>query len=111
MKTDVAAGRTIQIGYWAFEALDRVELDVQGVDVTHPSCNLAYRKEVFERAGGFDGWFVTAEDIDLNLRAVRGGAELAYREEAVVYHRARDTFTGFFRQAYWNGYGRKQLTM
>lgn len=108
---DVVAGRTIQIGYWAFESLDRVELDVQGVDVTWPSCNLAYRRDAFERAGGFDPWFVTAEDIDLNLRAVRSGATMAHREEAVVYHRARDTFTGFFKQAFWNGYGRKQLTL
>lgn len=109
---DVVAGRTIQIGYWAFESLDRVELDVKGVDVTYPSCNLAYRRGTFDKAGGFDPWFVTAEDIDLNLRAVRdASASLAYREEAVVYHRARDTFTGFFRQAFWNGYGRKQLTL
>jgi hypothetical protein len=27
-----------------------------------------------------------------------------------VYARARDSVTGFLRQAYWNGYGRKQLT-
>ncbi|HLE97228.1 MAG TPA: glycosyltransferase, partial [Candidatus Thermoplasmatota archaeon] len=108
---DVVAGRTIQIGYWAFQSLDRVELDVHGVDVSYPSCNLAYRRTAFEKAGGFDDWFVTAEDIDLNLRAVERGASLGYREEAIVYHRARDTFAGFFRQAFWNGYGRKQLTL
>jgi glycosyltransferase involved in cell wall biosynthesis len=108
---DVAAGKTIQIGYWAFESLNRVELDHQGYDVTFPSCNLAYWKTTFEKAGGFDDAFHTAEDIDLNFRAVDIGATIAYNEHAIVYHRARDTVTKFLKQAYWNGYGRKQLTL
>jgi hypothetical protein len=28
-----------------------------------------------------------------------------------MYHRTRGTFFGFIKQAFWNGYGRKQLTM
>jgi glycosyltransferase involved in cell wall biosynthesis len=108
---DVAAGRTIQIGYWAFESLNRVELEHQGYDVTFPSCNLAYWKQTFEKAGGFDDSFHTAEDIDLNYRAVDIGATLRYNGDAIVYHRARDTITKFLKQAYWNGYGRKQLTL
>ncbi|HWG89447.1 MAG TPA: glycosyltransferase [Candidatus Thermoplasmatota archaeon] len=111
MKTDVAAGRTIQIGYWAFESLHRVELRHKGSDVTHPSCNLAYWKDLFDGVGGFDPTFHTAEDIDLNYRAVDRGAVIGYTDQAIVYHRARDTFGKFFKQAYWNGYGRKQLTM
>ena len=109
--SDVAAGRTIQIGYWAFEALARVELDHRGFDVTYPSCNLAYWKPIFEKVSGFDERFITAEDIDLNYRAVDAGAKLAPNEDAIVYHRARDTITKFLKQAYWNGYGRKQLTL
>jgi hypothetical protein len=31
--------------------------------------------------------------------------------DALVYAQARDSITGFLRQAYWNGYGRKQLTL
>lgn len=108
---DIAAGRTVQIGYWAFEALHRVELDHRGHDVTHPSCNLAYWKPLFEKVGGFDEAFITAEDIDLNYRAVDVGARLVANEHAIVYHRARDTITKFLTQAYWNGYGRKQLTL
>lgn len=109
--SDVAAGKTIQIGYWAFESLNRVELEHQGYDVTYPSCNLAYWKQTFEKTGGFDDTFYTAEDIDLNFRAVDIGAPLVYNEDAIVYHRARDTVTKFLKQAYWNGYGRKQLTL
>ena len=108
---DVVAGRSIAIGYRPFEELERVELDYKGYDVTYPSCNLLYGKSLFEKIGGFDPWFITAEDIDLNIRAVRAGAKLVYNPRAIVYHKTRDTFMGFFKQAFWNGYGRKQLTM
>lgn len=108
---DVASGRTLEIGYWAFENLHRVELVIEGVDVTYPSCNLAYTVDAFEEAGGFDDWFHTAEDIDLNYRAVQADLTFAQADEAIVYHRARDSISGFLEQAYWNGYGRKQLTL
>src|SRR5947208_7120566 len=82
---DIVAGRTIQIGYRPFEELERVELIVQGPDVTYPSSNLAYRKAVLNEIGGFDEWFVTAEDIDLNIRAVRAGHPIVLRADAIVY--------------------------
>ena len=107
----IVAGRTLQIGYRPFEELERVELIVRGTDVTYPSSNLAYQKAVFDEIGGFDEWFVTAEDIDLNIRAVRAGHSIGYRSNAVVYHRTRDSIFDFLRQALWNGAGRKQLTM
>lgn len=106
----VVAGRTLLTGYWAFTKLHRVELPHRGQDTTWPSCNLAYPRPLFERLGGFDGGFVTAEDIDLNYRAVEAGARIVHAPDAIVYARARDSVGGFLRQAYWNGYGRKQLT-
>jgi len=108
---DVVAGRTIQIGYGPFEDLERVELIVGGSDVTHPSSNLAYRRQVLDEIGGFDEWFFTAEDIDLNIRAVRAGHPIAFRTDAIVYHRTRGSVHDFLRQAFWNGAGRKQLTL
>lgn len=106
----VVAGQTILTGYWAFTKLHRIELPHQGQDTTWPSCNLAYPRALFERLGGFDAGFVTAEDIDLNFRAVQAGARIECEPGAIVYARARDSIGGFLRQAYWNGYGRKQLT-
>ncbi len=108
---DVVAGKTIYIGYGPWERLERVELFYKGFDVTYPSCNLAYKKELFQKIGGFDTWFVTAEDIDLNIRAVDMGAKFVHNENAIVYHRTRDSFYSFAKQAFWNGYGRKQLTL
>ncbi len=108
---DVVAGKTINIGYQPFEDLERVELMYKGFDITFPSNNLAYRKSLFDRIGGFDDRFITAEDIDLNLRAVEAGATIHYEKEAIMYHRARPTFYKFYEQAFWNGVGRKQLTL
>jgi glycosyltransferase involved in cell wall biosynthesis len=110
-RTSIAAGVTQQVGYAPWESLARVELEHRGFDVTHPSCNLAYEKEVFDRLGGFDPWFHTAEDIDLNYRAVDAGHEIVEVREAVVFHKTRSTVRKFLQQAFWNGYGRKQLTL
>ncbi len=108
---DVVAGKTINIGYHAFEDLDRVELYHRGVDVSHPSASMAWKRQVIDDIGGFDPWFVTAEDIDVNLRAVEKGYRLGVNLDAIVYHRTKGSFKGFFKQAFWNGWGRKQLTM
>ncbi len=104
------AGKSVVEGPRAFAQLERVELLQGGTDVTYPSCNLGYRRELFQRLGGFDGRFITAEDIDLNLRAVRAGAALLYVPEALIHHHVRETVMRFLLQAFWNGYGRKQLT-
>ncbi len=110
-RSTVVAGKTILIGFHAFEDLERVELIYKGYDITFPTSNLGYDKTFFQSIGGFDEWFITAEDIDLNLRAVDAGAGIAYREDCVVYHRTRSSFYKFFKQAFWNGAGRKQLTL
>lgn len=109
-RSDVVAGRTEPIGRVRYGALERIELYQKGSDVTYPSCNLIYPRALFERLGGFDPRFITAEDIDLNLRAVRTGGSIHYAPEAIVYHQMRTTFIRFLYQAFWNGYGRKQLT-
>ncbi len=108
---DIVAGKTINIGYHAFEDLERVELHHRGFDVSYPSASMAWRRAVLEAVKGFDEWFITAEDIDLNFRAVSEGFTLGYCPDAIVYHRTKGSFRGFFKQAFWNGWGRKQLTM
>lgn len=108
---DIVAGKTINIGYHAFEDLERVELHHRGFDVSYPSASMAWRRNVLDSVSGFDEWFITAEDIDLNFRAVSNGFTLGYNPDAIVYHRTKGSFRGFFNQAFWNGWGRKQLTM
>ncbi len=108
---DVVAGREVRLGYDGFTSLKRVGMLFNGVDITYPSVNLAYRKSAFEAIEGFDPWFKEAEEVDLNYRAVEAGYRLVYHPTAIVYHNARSTFIGFFRQSFWYGFGRKELTL
>lgn len=108
---DVVAGREVRLGYHGFISLKRVGMLFNGVDITFPSVNLAYRKSAFEAIEGFDPWFKEAEEVDLNYRAVEAGYRLVYHPTAIVYHNARSSFTGFFKQSFWYGFGRKELTL
>jgi glycosyltransferase involved in cell wall biosynthesis len=110
-QNDIVAGKTINIGYHAFEDLERVELFHNGVDISYPSASMVWKKKVLDDVVGFDPWFVTAEDIDLNYRAVSKGYKFAHNPDAIVHHRTKGSFRGFLKQAFWNGWGRKQLTM
>ena len=107
---DVVAGKTIDVGPFQ-NIIKRVEMRYKGYDITYPSCNLAYKKELFEKIGGFDTRFVTAEDIDLNLRAVDAGAKIGYNENAIIYRRTAENIFSLMRQSFWYGYGRKQLAL
>jgi GT2 family glycosyltransferase len=49
--------------------------------------------------------------VDLNFRAVDADYKLVYWPKAIVYHRARESFVGFFKQSFWYGFGRKELTL
>ncbi len=108
---EIVAGKTILTGNKKFAELDRVKLYYKNVDLTFPSCNLGYKKSLFLKIGGFDPVFITAEDIDLNFRAVDENKKLYYDERAIVYNKTRDNYISFYKQAFWNGYGRKQLTL
>ena len=57
-----------------------------------PGCNMAFRREVSERIGGFDTRFgpgsriPAAEDADFIYRAYKAGFKLAYSPDVLVYH-------------------------
>ncbi len=110
-KYDVVGGKITNFGYQPFVELGRVEIYFKGYDMSLPSCNLAFKREVLEDIGGFDPAFITAEDMDLNIRAVKAGYSIRYNDRAIVYHHARSTLFTFIKQAFWNGVGRKQLGM
>lgn len=50
------------------------------------TANIAYRRELLERLGGFDERMRRGEDTDLGQRAVSAGARTAYDPDAVVVH-------------------------
>ena len=50
------------------------------------SANLAVTREAFERVGGFDEAYGSAEDVDFCIRAARLGLEIGYCHDAMVAH-------------------------
>lgn len=105
---DVIAGNSVSTGVEKFR-LERVKLFVKGFEITAPSANLCYRKTTFLELGGFDESFVTAEDIDLNFRAVSQGYRSETCNYCTVHNSTRSGTVAFLKQAFWNGYGRYQL--
>ena len=71
------------------------------------TCNIAYRKDVFEKLGGFDETFPEAswEDNELGLRAKWAGFHYVYAKEAVVYHNHEPTMKKYKRKCLLNGRG------
>lgn len=68
------------------------------------ACNLAFKKEILEKLGGFDpDFFVFGnEDTELALRAVSRGYRYERAPQAVVYHQAIDWTVGsLWRSAHY----------
>ena len=63
-------------------------MQIAGTSGLYETCNIAYSEALLERTAGFDERFRHAcgEDVDLGIRAVRSGGELAFAPEALVYH-------------------------
>ena len=107
----ILVGKTVLIGHQPFKELERVELYHKGYDISYPGNNTSYSTELLRKVDGFDPYFITAEDIDLNARAVNMGAHILVDESVIIYHKVKDSFSTFIKQAFWNGFGRKQLTL
>ncbi|MCX6666453.1 MAG: glycosyltransferase [Euryarchaeota archaeon] len=106
---DVIAGNTVRFGFKGFSNVGRVEVLLNGGDASFPTCNIAYRKEVFMKIGGFDPWFKEAEDVDINYRALDSGTRFVYDENAIIYHIGSETLPSFIKKSFWYGFGRKEL--
>lgn len=89
--------------------MPRISCIHKGNDISFPSCNLAVKRKVFDEVGLFNESFITAEDMELLYRCVEYGYNIFFNPSMKVNHYHRSTRLGFYRQAFWNGYGRKQL--
>lgn len=62
-------------------------VQVDAGDEYYRTCNIAYRRDLLDRLGGFDERFLKiGDDTDLGWRAVAAGATTAFAEKAVVTH-------------------------
>ena len=69
------------------------------------SFNMGFRKEVFQKTGGFK-FDRYAEDIEFSIRMRKAGYRVGLIPEAYVYHKRRTDFQQFYRQVYNFGRGR-----
>lgn len=89
---DVAQGRTMPNPDQAANVgpFSRT-LEVTEENGWYQTCNIAYRRDLLERLGGFDEEFPDAagEDTDLAWRARDAGARISFVPEALVFHDVR----------------------
>lgn len=71
------------------------------------TCNIAYRKSMFQALGGFDESFPEPswEDNDLGLRARWAGYRHEHKMDVVVYHPHEETLSEYRRKCLQNGRG------
>lgn len=69
-----------------------------------PGCNIAVRRDAFQKTGGFNPAFHTAgDDVDFCWRLRDAGYELGFAPGAFVWHHRRTSIRGFLKQQV--GYG------
>lgn len=92
-------------GCIGFHRVWRVSHD--GYARSFSSCNVAFRKALFERLGRFNEDFPVAggEDTVLARRLLDGGGQLRYVPEQIVYHVERKGLRNFIRWQITRGRG------
>jgi glycosyltransferase involved in cell wall biosynthesis len=106
---DVVVGELISKDDERVKNIRNVKLFHNGVNISYPGTNTTYKKEVLDKLGGFDPWFSSAEDLEINYRAVDLGYKIKENKNAKIYYRAKDTPLQFLKQSFWYGYGRKLM--
>lgn len=64
----------------------------------------AYRREVFEKVGGFNPKLLRTEDNEIHYRIRKAGFKLLCDPAIVSYQYARSNFKNMIKQKYGNGY-------
>lgn len=72
--------------------------------------NCAMHRDLWVEVGGYDEDFRGLEDIDFSLRARSVGADPAHAPSAVIGYRYREGLGPLWRQGFFYGRGRRELT-
>ncbi|MBU0952403.1 MAG: glycosyltransferase [Elusimicrobia bacterium] len=72
----------------------------------NPTCNVMYKKEIFDKVGGFLSGMWPGEDVEFDYRVRKAGFALLYNPGAVVYHYRADNLEKFKKMML--SYGRVQ---
>lgn len=77
------------------------------VETSHnPLCNVAYRREVFQKIGGFREDLFPGEDTEIDFKVKDLGYRILYNPFALVYHHRPENIQAF--QKVMRAYGRAQ---
>ncbi|HYQ90685.1 MAG TPA: glycosyltransferase, partial [Candidatus Competibacteraceae bacterium] len=85
--------------YITCQNLDRRAFDVLNCITVVPGAVGAWRRELIQRAGGFNHLTI-AEDADLTMAIRKLGYSIVYEDDAIALTEAPDTVRGFIRQRY-----------
>jgi cellulose synthase/poly-beta-1,6-N-acetylglucosamine synthase-like glycosyltransferase len=69
----------------------------------------AFRKEIWQKAGGYPEWLYTAEDTLFAKRAKELGCKVAYAPDSIVHWRPRPTWRKLAKQFYLYGRGNGRI--
>ena len=89
--------------------IGRVPTLIDGHDITFATCNIAYKRKVFEKVGGFIEIQRIPEDCEFHYRCIKAGFAIDYNPKMKVLHHQRFSTFGFLKQAFWNGEARYEL--
>lgn len=75
-----------------------------------PGCSFAVRKHALEWIGGWDPQFTKAgDDVDFCWRLEQASLSLGFVADALMWHRPRNSWLGYFRQQI--GYGKAEYLL
>ncbi len=75
-----------------------------------PGCNMAFRRRVLLKLGGFDAQFRAAgDDVDFCWRVLESGGTLGFSPAAMVWHHRRNSARMYWRQQ--RGYGKAEALL
>ncbi|MDP3888624.1 MAG: glycosyltransferase [bacterium] len=74
----------------------------------NPGCNVLYKKEALDKAGGFNLGLLTCEDEELDFRLLKKGYRLLFAPEVSVDHYRRPTYKKLLIQSFRYASGRMQ---
>lgn len=107
--SDILVGKLVSNSDEKVKNIENVKFYHKGVNVSYPGTNTTYKKKILDELGGFDPWFSSAEDLEINYRAVNAGYKITHNDKAIVYYRPKGSALAFLKQSFWYGYGRKLL--
>ncbi len=64
----------------------------------------AYKREVFEKVGGFNEQLGRTEDNEIHYRIRQTGYNICYSPDIISYQHSRNSLKGMLKQKYGNGY-------